>query len=208
MSGRRFPFEKYGIKADIKTPTAIIATANPGNSDSWISNEKVDWNEIPGLAPLKDRFGLIFILRKRSQKENDEFTDKWAEVQAKKEAGELPDYTEFLIKYIQYAKTIQPVLSDEARFMLKEFYKTVNATGFGSPRVLNTLNNLAKAVARLKLKNVVDEEDAKKAQEFYSIMLANFQKGVVYSETPKMIAYKKGAEILERIKNLHVMVYH
>ena len=68
MSWRRFPFEKHGIKADIKTPTAIIATANPGNNDSWISNEKVDWNELPGLAPLKDRFSLIFILRKRNQK--------------------------------------------------------------------------------------------------------------------------------------------
>ena len=205
MSGRRFPFEKFGIKADIKTPTAIIATANPGSSDSWISNEKVDWNEIPGLAPLEDRFGLIFILRKRSQKENDEFTDKWAAVQAKKEKGELPDYTEFIVKYIQYAKKIEPVLTDEARYMLKEFYKTVNATGFGSPRVLNTLNNLSRAVARLKLKNVVDEEDAKKAQEFYSIMLANFQKSVVYSESPKILAYKKGVEILERNKNFNAI---
>ena len=103
------------------------------------------------MAPLKDRFGLIFIFRKRSQKENDEFTDKWSEVQAKKEKGELPDYTEFLVKYIQYAKKIEPVLTDEARFMLKEFYKKVNATGFGSPRVLNTLNNLAKSSRKTKI---------------------------------------------------------
>ena len=68
MAGRRFDFEKHGIKANIKTPTAIIATANPADSDCWISNEKVNWNELPGLAPLKDRFGLIFILRKRSKK--------------------------------------------------------------------------------------------------------------------------------------------
>ena len=68
MAGRRFHFEKFGIKANIKTPTSIIATANPANSDSWINNEKVDWNEIPGLAPLKDRFGLIFILHKRRSK--------------------------------------------------------------------------------------------------------------------------------------------
>ena len=88
--------------------------------------------------------------------------------------------------------------------MLKEFYKTVNATGFGSPRVLNTLNNLAKAVARLKLKNVVDEEDAKKAQEFYNIMLENFQKSVVYSESPKIIAYKKGVEIVKRFENFGI----
>ena len=208
MAGRMFDFEKHGIKANIKTPTAIIATANPADSDSWISNEKVNWNELPGLAPLKDRWGLIFVLRKRSKEENDKFTDKWSEVQGKKEAGELPDNTEFLIKYLQYAKKIEPILSDEARFMLKEFYKTVNATGFGSPRVLNTLNNLAKAVARLKLKNIVDEEDAKKAQEFYNIMLQNFQKSVVYSESPKIIAYKKGIEIIKKFENFGIELEH
>ena len=200
MAGRRFDFEKFGIKANIKTPTAIIASANPANSDSWINNEKVDFNELPFLAPLKDRLSLIFIFRKRSQKENDEFADKWSEIEAKKERGELPDYTEFIIKYVQYAKTFEPVLSDDARFMLKEFYKKVNANGFGSPRVFKTLKNLAKAVARLKLKNVVDEQDAKKTMEFYNIMLIKFQKSVVYSESPKILAYKKGVEIIENGK--------
>ena len=54
------------------------------------------------------------------------------------------------------------------------------------------------------MKNVVDE-DAKKAMEFYSIMLANFQKSVVYSESPKILAYKKGVEILERNKNFNAI---
>ena len=37
--------------------------------------------------------------------------------------------------------------------------------------------------------------------EFYNTMLVNFQKSDVYSESPKDLAYKKGAEILERNKN-------
>ena len=53
----------------------------------------------------------------------------------------------------------------------------------------------------LKLKNVVDEEDAKKTMEFYNIMLVKFQKSVVYSESPKIIAYKKGVEIIKRFEN-------
>ena len=125
-----------------------------------------------------------------------------AEVEAKRERGELPDYTEFLIKYIQYAKHFNPVLTDEAWFMLKEFYKKVNAKGFGSPRVFKTLNKLAKAIARLKLKNVVDEEDAQEVMEYYNAMLVKFQKRVVFSESIKMIAYKKGVEIIKRFKNL------
>jgi replicative DNA helicase Mcm len=206
MEERHIPFEKFGIKADIPTPTAIIASANPANKDSWINNEKVDFNnELPFLAPLKDRFDLILILQyKQTQKERDEFADKLAEVEAKREKKELPDNTEVLIKYIQYAKQINPVLTDEAWFMLKEFYKQVSARGFGSPRVLKTLKKLAKAIARLKLKSIVDEEDAKKAREFYNTMLVKFQKHVVYSESPKMLAYKKGVEIIKRFENFGI----
>lgn len=204
MEEREFPFDKYGIHTNIQTPTAIIASANPTNKDSWLNNEKVDFNELPFLAPLKDRFDLIFILHyKQEQKERDEFADKLSEVETKKEKEELPDHTEFLIKYIQYAKQINPILTDEAWFMLTEFYKKVNAKGFGSPRVLKTLKKLSKAIARLKLKNVVDEEDAKETMEFYNTMLVKFQKSVIYSESPKFLAYKKGVEIVKRYKNFY-----
>ena len=85
--------------------------------------------------------------------------------------------------------------------MLKEFYKKVNAKGFGSPRVLKTLKKIAKAIARLKLKNVVDEKDAQEIMEYYNAMLVKFQKHVVVSESIKMIAYKKGVEIIKRFEN-------
>ena len=45
-----FNFEKYGIKKFIPTPTSIIASANPANKDSWINNEKIDFNELPFLS--------------------------------------------------------------------------------------------------------------------------------------------------------------
>jgi DNA replicative helicase MCM subunit Mcm2 (Cdc46/Mcm family) len=202
MEEREINFEKYGLKKSIPTPTSIIASANPANKDSWINDEKIDFNELPFIAPLKDRFDLIFILKyKTDLKEREEFANKLAEIEAKKANGELPDYTEFIIKYVQYAKKFNPVLTAEAWFMFREFYKKVNARGFGSPRVLKTLSKLGKAIARLKLKNIVDEKDAQEAMEYYNVMLVKFQKSVVYSESPKMIAYKKGAEILERNKN-------
>ena len=202
MEERGFNFEKYGIKKFIPTPTSIIASANPANKDTWINNEKIDFNELPFLAPLKDRFDLIFILQqKKDPKERDDFADQLAEVESKREKGELPDHTEFLIKYIQYAKQITPVLTDEAWFMLKEFYKQVNARGFGSPRVLKTLKKLAKSIARLKLKNVVDEKDAQETRDYYNAMLVRFQKHVVVSESIQIVAYKKGEEIIKKFEN-------
>jgi hypothetical protein len=122
-------------------------------------------------------------------------------IEAKKAKKLLPDYTQFLIKYIRYAKQFNPVvLTDEARIMLTEFYKKISNTGFGSPRILKTLFKLAKAIARLKLKNVVEEEDAKEVMEFYNVILVNFQKSVVISQSPKYIAYEKGVEIVERFQ--------
>ena len=203
MEERGFHFEKYGIKKFIQTPTSIIASANPANKDSWINNEKVDFNELPFLAPLKDRFDLIFILQKKTDpNERDRFNDELAEVEAKREKGELPDYTEFLIKYVQYAKQIDPVLTDEAWYMLKEFYKQVNAGGFGSPRVLKTLIKLAKATARLKLKDRVEESDAEYVRDYYNAMLVKFRKHVTVSESLKMVAYKKGVETIKNFKNI------
>ena len=107
-----------------------------------------------------------------------EFVDKLSEVEDRKDKGQIPDYTQFLVKYIQYAKQFNPVLTDEARTMLKEFYKSISISGFGSPRVMITLFKIAKSVARRKLKNVADEEDAKEVMEFYNVMLSVFKKAL------------------------------
>ena len=201
MQERWFPFDKYGIHADIMSPTTILASANPINKDRWINNDKIDFNEFPFLEPIKDRFDLIFAFQyKKTQKERNEFADKLSETEAKKKRKELPDYTPFLIKYIQYAKQFNPVLSDEARIMLTEFYKRISNNGFGSPRILFTLFKLAISIARLKLKNVVDEYDATETMEFYNDILLKFQKNAIISKSPKYLAYEKGVKILERFK--------
>lgn len=201
MQEREFTINKHGIHARIQAPTTIIASANPINRSTWKDNDKVDLNEFSILEPIIDRFDLIFVFKKRkSEKEIDEFVDKLSEIEDKKDKGRLPNYTPFLIKYIQYAKQINPILTEEARTMLKEFYKKISTKGFGSPRVLITLFNLAKAIARLKLKEIVDETDARETMDFYNIMLVDFQKSVVVSQSPREIAYKECVIILEQYK--------
>jgi hypothetical protein len=63
------------------------------------------------------------------------------------------------------------------------------------------LKKIAKAIARLKLKNIVDEKDAEETMEFYNAMLVKFQKHVIVTEPIKTIAYKKGVEIVKRYEN-------
>jgi DNA replicative helicase MCM subunit Mcm2 (Cdc46/Mcm family) len=201
MQERGFNFSKYGMSTYIPAPTTILASANPINNDKWLDDDKIDLDQFPFLAPIIDRFDLIFpFTYKKSKKDNDDFIDKLAEIEAKKAKKQLPNYTQFLVKYIQYSKQINPVLTDEARSRLTEFSKGVLDKGFGSPRVIITLPKLVKAIARLKLKNVADEEDAKEVMEFYNAILVKFQKTVVIPQNPKDMAYWKGVEIVKRFR--------
>ncbi|MGD1838590.1 MAG: AAA family ATPase [Nitrososphaeraceae archaeon] len=203
MEEGEFTINKHGIHARIRSPTTILASANPINKSKWKDSDKVDLNEFPILEPIIDRCDLIFVFKSRKTKEEiDEFADKLSKVEDKKDKGKIPDYTIFLMKYIRYAKQFNPILKEEARIMLTEFYKEISIRDFGSPRILITLFKLAKAISRLKLKNIVDENDAKETMDFYNVMLLDFQKSVVLSQSPKEIAYNECISLLVEIKNI------
>ena len=201
MQEEEFTKSAYGFTTKIPSPTTIIASANPASNSKWKDNDKIDLSEFPLLIPLIDRFDQIFPFRDRKDpKEIKIFGKKYSNILAKKAKGQLPDYTPFLVKYIEYARQLKPVLNEEAITMLEEFYINIKIKGFGSERVLPTLHKLTKALARLKLKTIADEEDAKEVMEFYNVMLVDFQKSVVVSQSPKDLAYNECLLLLERSK--------
>jgi replicative DNA helicase Mcm len=185
---------KYGINATIIAPTTIIASANPfGNSD-WNDDNKIDLNEIPALKPILDRYDLIFIFRKSK---DEKAIRKYAYQKANTLSNKIPNYTEYLVKHLEYAKRFKPTINDEANNMLTEFFIEVSVRGFGSNRVYETLCRLIKAVARLKLKEVADEEDARQVMSFYNVMLQNFEMAVNVSTSPKVVTYNEFMNILK-----------
>jgi len=194
MEEGEFTITKYGINAKIKSPTTIIASSNPFGNSNWNNDKKIDVDEIPALKPVLDRFDLVFTFR--SLKDEDairEFAFKMADL----ESSKIPDYSNYLVKHLEYARRFNPQINDEAKNMLTEFFTKIRLEGFGSNRILNTLYRLAKAVARLKLKEIVDEEDAKDAMSFYNVMLLNFEKAVNVSTNPKDIAHHEFIKILQ-----------
>ncbi len=137
MEEGEFTTNKHGINARIKSPTTIIASANPING-----NWKYD-----------DR-------------------------------------------YIMYAKRLNPILTDEAKVMLNEYWIELVTRKFGSPRILETLQRLAKARARLKLKKIVDAEDARETMQFYNIILQQYEQIVSLPTSPREVAYDVCINIL------------
>jgi DNA replicative helicase MCM subunit Mcm2 (Cdc46/Mcm family) len=121
-------------------------------------------DEIPVIKPLLDRFDLVFTFRtSRDEKAIREYTLK----KSKHDDCLIPDYSTYLMKHIMYAKQIapNPKISEEASSMLNEFYIEIAKTT-GSPRIRETLFNISRMIARLKLRNIVTAEDAKEACQF------------------------------------------
>ena len=194
MEEGEFSINKYGINRSIRAPTTILASANPVNS-AWKNSDKIDLDEIPALKPIIDRFDLVFGLR-RLEKEQAirEYAYKKSELEGRLE----PDYNAYLKKHIMYARRTNPILTEEAKEMLNEYYIELATIHCVSPRVQETLFRLAKAIARLKLKNIVNIDDARETMQFYNAIMLQYQQVVKIPENPKDVTCSECIDVLKQ----------
>jgi hypothetical protein len=90
----------------------------------------------------------------------------------------------------------KPKFSDEAMMMLSRYYVGVRKR-FGSPRIRETIFRIAQNMARLKLKDMVDEVDAYQTMQYYNIILQQMELVVVaVSRNPREEAYEQCLDIL------------
>jgi DNA replicative helicase MCM subunit Mcm2 (Cdc46/Mcm family) len=83
--------------------------------------------------------------------------------------------------------------------MLTEYWVNL-AENFGSPRILQALFRLAKARARLKLKQIVDAEDASETTKFYNVILQQHQQVINIPKNPRDVTYNECINILKESK--------
>ncbi len=180
---------KAGIMATLNSRCSVLAAANPkfGRFDNYkILAEQID---LP--APIISRFDLIFVIEDKPSKEGDaELADHILKIH-KENTINYEIEPELLRKYIAYArKTTNPVLTEEANEVLKEFYvntRNSNPEEQGAvpitARQLEAIIRLAEASAKIKLKDTVEKEDAEKA---VSLQLKCLKKVGVDPETGQM----------------------
>ena len=160
---------KAGIMATLNSRCSVLAAANPkfGRFDRF----KVLAEQIDLPSPILSRFDLIFVVEDKPSVEGD---SKLAEHILKIHQSNTVDYEiepELLRKYIAYArKNVNPVLTDEANEVLREFYVSTRNSNREeqapvpiTARQLEAIIRLAEASAKIKLKETVDKEDAEKA---------------------------------------------
>ena len=200
MQEQEFSTNKHGRWFHVDAPTAIIASGNPigGSWKSKYDNNsddiKIDLDKIPTVKPLLDRFDLIFIfVDDISEKGLTEYALKKSEM----EIRPRPDYTAYLMKHILYAKqrNPKPKLSEEARSILNQYDVGVRKR-YGSPRIMNTIQRIAQTVASLKLKDTIDENDAKETMTFYNVVLHQWEMVVALPSSPRDAAYEECLNVL------------
>ena len=181
---------KAGINATLKSRCSLLAAANPeeGRFDDYLSVP----DQINLEPPLISRFDLIFIVKDEPEEQKDEDiarhiikTNRAGQRSAQGKSlkgafneddeSEADDVTQDISsdmfrKYVAHArKTCFPELTDEAEDALIEFYVGLRKKGAErdtisiTARKLESLVRLAEASARVRLSDVVEPQDAKRA---------------------------------------------
>jgi len=161
---------KGGIVATLNARTAVLAAANP-SLGRYEPNRTVAEN-ISLPVTILSRFDLIFVLRDVPNKEADGKMSRHILEMHRRGVSpvEVQVNSELLRKYISFAKSVKPELSEDALKRLSEFYLAMRSASEseGSPvaitaRQLESLIRVSEARARVALRPIVTPEDAEAA---------------------------------------------
>ncbi len=180
MEQQSISVAKAGINARLNSRCAVLGAANP-EYGRFEKHENIS-QQIKLPPPLISRFDLIFAILDKPDKEKDR--DIAQHILELHQVGEKmindesyepdkrfvpPFEKEFLKKYVSYAKTVNPIMTDEARDELEHFYLDIRSSGGSedsipiTARQLESLVRLSESSARAHLRKRVTKEDAKRA---------------------------------------------
>ena len=203
--GNSITVAKAGITATLQSRTCVLGAANPkyGRFDE---NESLV-NQINMPPALLSRFDLIFALLDKPNQEKDmriaEHIIKGhargavikqginanvdgvdvAEIMNETESFKPYFESDFMRKYVKYAKRITPILSKEAQKLILDTYLAVRKKGESpgasvpiTARQLEAFIRLSEASARIRLSPVVMKEDAMRSVRIVDYYLTKMAK--------------------------------
>ncbi|CAG8614772.1 18410_t:CDS:10 [Dentiscutata erythropus] len=157
MEQQTISIAKAGIHATLNARTSILAAANPigGRYNKRLSLRR----NIAMSAPILSRFDLFFVVLDECKPEIDQMIAEYiVGIHRLGDDNINPPYdTETLQRYIRYAKTFKPKISQESKRLLVEKYKELrqdDASGAAqnsyriTVRQLESMIRLSEAIAR------------------------------------------------------------
>ncbi|CAG5013798.1 unnamed protein product [Parnassius apollo] len=159
MEQQTISIAKAGVRATLNARTSILAAANPigGRYDRAKSLQQ----NVSLSAPIMSRFDLFFILIDESSEMVDyAIARKIVDLHCNKEETYDCVYTrDDLLRYIAFARSFKPIITEEAGKLLVDYYTTLRtrdgggANGGGTWRItvrqLESMIRLAEAMAKM-----------------------------------------------------------
>ncbi|MCW4050579.1 MAG: minichromosome maintenance protein MCM [Candidatus Bathyarchaeota archaeon] len=172
MEQQIVPIAKGGIVATLNARTSIFAAANPALG-RYNPYQTIAQN-ITLPVTMLSRFDLIFILKDQPDIQKDtEIAEHILGIHKTQSSHDVPLRLEFLKKYISYAKTINPRITDEVIVRFRDFYVKMRSASIEggeasavaiTARQLESLVRMAEARARAHLREEITVEDAEAVQ--------------------------------------------
>ncbi len=189
---------KFALLRTIDAPTTIVATANP-KSNKWTEPDRVCLDEIPFSPLIVSRFDIVLIFRDTlDENENREYADRKTEYDER----HIKHNYNFFQKIVEYARSINPTITEEARFVLNEFFVKLKRRPefMFTNRTLESIYRMAKAFARINLTAVVDLKIAYKTIRFMNDMNGEFHCQIYHVPEVKFVAYDETIKVIEGLK--------
>lgn len=176
MEDQYVHIQKAGVELTLPTRTTVIAACNPKFS-KW--NNNLPWKENVNLTDtMISRFDYIFrILREFNAEKESKIASR---VIFNSDESTSTKFEQSRISaLINFAKTLRPKPSQAANDLLQKRYvrlveQTKDTDLPADPRTLGALIRGATAHAKLKFKDMVDEEDVEVAIQIHKASLRSF----------------------------------
>jgi len=176
MEEGAFTLNKFGFNANIRADTVIVWTTNPKNATN--ANSHLSFKDLPIRKQILDRTDLLIVQKAIVEpEEREEFNRLKLEYERATDARKkiLSYYDDYINLHLAVMKR---KYSNQDMTMTKECAELINkadveiqkrkAEGAGSFRTIDTLIRLTEVIAKLKLKDVADVNDANRAIAFYN----------------------------------------
>lgn len=197
MEDGKVPLDKASISVSLNANTTVISSANPKLGKFDMSGSKTISSQINIDKALLSRFDLIIFLI-------DEVNEKTDREIANFIFGDLDSSDvnkielDLLRKYLFFAKRLKPKYTKESAKLIQDYFvelrkKTNSNDIYVSVRQLEGLKRIGEAIAKLKLKSQVDEEDSLEAIKLMEHSMKHFSESEILTGISNSVrsAYKK-----------------
>lgn len=164
---------KANIRATLRCETTVLGAANPkmGRFDPYGDIAK----QINFPPALISRFDLLFVLRDEADKKKDDLIAEHILQTHKDKSKTVTELSsDFMKKYLSYARKFNPQLTQEAIVKIKDFYVSIRNSGSGAEegqmksvpitaRQLEAIVRIAQGYAKMRLINTVTVQYAQEA---------------------------------------------